>query len=104
MTQQELWERMFSDKRLRAFATLKHDVVLSKWNGHGANPEFTDVPMSRGSRVRVVMASRFGDVGITDDLTAIHGYHLRVQCVGYESKMCGPITPDDTLEDIEVSP
>lgn len=29
-------------------------------------------------RVRVTMASRFGDVGITRDLTAEHGYYLRV--------------------------
>jgi len=29
-------------------------------------------------RVKVVMASRFGDVGITGDLTAENGYDLRV--------------------------
>ncbi len=29
-------------------------------------------------RVRVVMASRFGDVGITRDLMAEHGYNDRV--------------------------
>jgi hypothetical protein len=31
-----------------------------------------------GERVRVVMASRFGDVGITKDLTKEHGYETRV--------------------------
>lgn len=31
-----------------------------------------------GSRVRVVMASRFGDVGITSNLDAEHGYEGRV--------------------------
>jgi hypothetical protein len=31
-----------------------------------------------GSRVRVVMASRLGDVGITADLAADHGYQKRV--------------------------
>lgn len=31
-----------------------------------------------GKRVRVVMASRFGDVGITSDLSAEHGYDKRV--------------------------
>lgn len=31
-----------------------------------------------GKRVRVVMASRFGDVGITEDLSADHGYSARV--------------------------
>jgi hypothetical protein len=32
----------------------------------------------KGRRVRVVMASRFGDVGITRDLRAEHGYENRV--------------------------
>lgn len=32
----------------------------------------------RGARVRVVMASRFGDVGITYDLAADRGYSARV--------------------------
>jgi hypothetical protein len=31
-----------------------------------------------GKRVRVVMASRFGDVGITRNLTVEHGYDKRV--------------------------
>lgn len=31
-----------------------------------------------GKRVRVVMASRFGDVGITTDLAVEHGYSARV--------------------------
>jgi len=31
-----------------------------------------------GQRVRVVMASRMGDVGITADLNADHGYQKRV--------------------------
>ena len=31
-----------------------------------------------GERVRVVMASRFGDVGITTDLSREHGYSKRV--------------------------
>lgn len=32
----------------------------------------------QGKRVRVVMASRFGDVGITENLRADHGYQTRV--------------------------
>lgn len=32
----------------------------------------------KGKRVRVVMASRFGDVGITEDLEAERGYSDRV--------------------------
>lgn len=36
--------------------------------------------LPKGTRVRVVMASRFGDVGITSDLTKTHGYQARVAC------------------------
>lgn len=32
----------------------------------------------RGKRVRIVMASRLGDVGITENLQAEHGYSTRV--------------------------
>lgn len=34
--------------------------------------------MHEGKRVRVTMASRFGDVGITEVLTAEYGYNKRV--------------------------
>ena len=57
---------------------LKKDVVGRDWNGHGADPEFTPVPMSAGSKVKVVMCSRFGDVGITPDLSVDKGYIARV--------------------------
>jgi hypothetical protein len=33
--------------------------------------------VAKGDRVRVVMASRMGDVGITKDLDADHGYSVR---------------------------
>lgn len=32
----------------------------------------------QGKRVRLVMASRFGDIGITENLDATHGYQARV--------------------------
>ncbi|GFM29291.1 hypothetical protein [Novosphingobium sp. PY1] len=49
--------------------------------GHGA---LRDDPRPKlfadygGKRVRVLMASRFGDVGITADLNAEYGYDARV--------------------------
>lgn len=111
MTQAELWETMYEacsrlplEEReyLKAHATLARPVVLRRWNGHDADPEFTDVPLEAGTRVNVVMASRFGDVGITDNLEAENGYSLRIQCVsgGVEGF---PLEPDeeDTLIDIE---
>ena len=58
--------------------TLSKDVEGREWNGHGANPEFAPVPMKKGQQVKVVMCSRFGDVGITPDLKADRGYIARV--------------------------
>lgn len=49
---------------------------LGYWNGN--EPAMQEVPLSAGQRVRVVMASRFGDVGITPHLGARNGYVLRV--------------------------
>ncbi len=48
---------------------------------HGAFREGTAPKLfadHEGKRVRVVMASRFGDVGITSNLRAEHGYEKRV--------------------------
>jgi len=62
------------------FASLKEDregsVYLGTWTGK--NPDMQSVHMKAGSRVRVVMASRFGDVGITHNLKARNGYCARV--------------------------
>ena len=61
---------------------LLEDVDAQKWNGHdfarGGLPEYTDVPLPRGSRVKVVSVSRFYDCGITNDLSAKNGYIARV--------------------------
>lgn len=68
------------DQEPTLFATLKADMMghsyLGYWNG--GNPAMKDVPLKAGQRVRVVMASRFGDVGITPNLKATRGYVTRV--------------------------
>lgn len=62
------------------FANIKEAATgkayLGYWDGN--NPAMRDVPLAAGQRVRVVMASRFGDVGITPNLKADHGYVMRV--------------------------
>ncbi len=48
---------------------------------HGSNRDGPRPPLFadyNGKRVRVVMASRLGDVGITSNLKAEHGYEKRV--------------------------
>jgi hypothetical protein len=62
------------------FARLLHPVIGKSYQGYWAKgqPVQKDVPMEAGSRVRLVMASRFGDVGITPNLKAESGYVTRL--------------------------
>ena len=64
--------------RPKLFATVAKPMRFSRWNGHGEDPEFTEYDVHIGTTVRIVMYSRFGDVGVTDDLNAEYGYHARV--------------------------
>lgn len=102
MSETELWETMMDGKTHgtfpfpQAFATLTRDAVLEG-----------KVVYPAGTRVRVVMASRFGDVGITDDLKATSGYHYRTTCIhGELNGAWGGIKlePEQMLADIELIP
>lgn len=59
-------------------AKLRQPTEFRKWNGHGANPEFTVYWLPPGTPVKIVMVSRFGDVGITENLQAQNGYGARL--------------------------
>ncbi len=104
MTESELWNRMMDGKGKgpylfpQAFATLSRPITLRKWRGHNAVPEYDLIPLLAGTKVRVVMASRFGDVGITDDLAATSGYHYRTTCVPDDQGT----EPAGLLENIEM--
>src|SRR4051812_37168314 len=89
MTESELWNWMMDGnypkgwpnvprEHRTATAVLTKEISVKKWHGH-RKPETTEV-WSAGKKVKVVMASRFGDVGITDDLSAENGYHYRTPC------------------------
>jgi len=61
------------------FATLSSDTPVCDFLGHGPRePIMRKRLLPKGTRVRIVMASRFGDVGITDRLEAEHGYGARL--------------------------
>lgn len=69
------------------YMTTKEPITLRIWNQRRfGEPEYTDKALPPGTRVKIVMASRFGDVGITDDLTVENGYHLRVDISELEQK------------------
>lgn len=64
------------------FATLNERTRLRDWPDHKRDQRGEPILECRwvpaGTKVRVVMVSRFGDVGITDDLTAETGYLARI--------------------------
>lgn len=63
-------------------ATLKKPVEFRYWEGAKrdatGNPIFVCHTRAVGTSVKIVMVSRLGDVGITDDLNAVNGYAARV--------------------------
>lgn len=63
------------------FATVKEPTEFREWDGSRdarGGPAFTYRTIPAGTKVKIVMVSRFGDVGITDDLDAETGYRARV--------------------------
>lgn len=62
------------------FATLRKPVEMWHYRQFwvGNEPQFDKVECPAGTRVKIVMVSRFGDVGITENLNAETGYGARV--------------------------
>ena len=65
------------------FGLLRKAVTLREWVGHKCNERGEPIMVPRdipaGTKVKIVMVSRFGDVGITDDLDAENGYGARIE-------------------------
>lgn len=75
-----LWEAKSQRSSTIAFCTSAEEVTLHKWNQrHPVKDNTADVKVPAGTILKIVMISRFGDIGLTDDLEATHGYHLRVE-------------------------
>jgi hypothetical protein len=62
------------------YATLRRPLIMQHYLGRWemGQPAMRDVPLEAGTRVKIVMVSRLGDVGITEDLAADNGYGARV--------------------------
>ena len=62
------------------FAEITKSTTLSFYQGYWDEnePVMVDHEIPEGTTVKIVMWSRFGDVGITDDLEADFGYGARV--------------------------
>ena len=72
----ELYARKERHEPTHAYVTTTEVLTLSKWQGHQQRDIIVQVPP--WTTLKIVMVSRFGDVGLTDDLTAENGYHLRL--------------------------
>lgn len=68
------------------YMTTKVPVNLRIYNNRKPSEPETIKPLPIGTRVKIVMVSRFEDVGITDDLTAETGYHARIAINELEEK------------------
>lgn len=92
MNEEELWNWMRDDLNSQEFrhatAILKRDIrVLNS----GIWP--------KGTKVKVIMASKFGDIGITKDLNTDFNYSYRSQAVSHDN-----YSPADLLDEITPLP
>ena len=62
------------------YGELKEDLPVAYYEGYWKDdePVMRHYTLSKGTTVKIVMASRFGDVGITEDLSLERGYGTRV--------------------------
>ena len=62
------------------YGELKEDLQVSYYEGYwkDGEPVMRNSVLRKGTTVKIVMASRFGDVGITEDLSLERGYGARV--------------------------
>jgi hypothetical protein len=75
----ELWQKKSNFQDTLAYVTTTQEIELKKWNGtHPVEKNSILVKIPSGSTLKIVMISRFGDVGLTDNLNAVNGYHTRV--------------------------
>ena len=84
-SEKETIEKLYGEKEDRgclnssAFVTAAEDMILQHWNGdHPVGPNTKEVHVSKGSTLKIVMVSRFGDCGLTDDLEAYSNYGIRL--------------------------
>jgi len=76
----ELYELKAQHKLTHAYVTTARELPMRKWNGRHPVDENTKVEtIPAGATLKIVMVSRLGDCGLTDDLTAEHGYGLRLK-------------------------
>jgi hypothetical protein len=93
---------MSRGEKAALFASLRGDQTGQEFTGqhdHTGGGIMKPIDLMAGQRVRVVMASRMGDVGVTHKLEAATGYVLRV---GVEELACFSAQAVDPFADAPV--
>ena len=71
--------QLFLFSKFRITAVTTEDHKMNVWNGtHPVEGNSVEHICQAGTKVLVWMVSRFGDVGITDNLVDAHGYDVRI--------------------------
>lgn len=76
----KLWELKSTQEwyKYKIYAKTTKDFEMHVWNGkHPVESNTTKYICNAGTKVIIWMVSRFGDVGITDDLIDPIGYNAR---------------------------
>ncbi len=76
-----MYERKTRNEPPHGYVTTTVPLPMDEWNGNHfpsveANTKTHTIPA--GATLKVVMVSRFGDCGLSDDLDADYGYGLRI--------------------------
>jgi hypothetical protein len=75
----ELYEKKANMEMTHAYVTTQEPVELSEWNGnHPVEKNLRRHTVKPKTTLKIVMVSRFGDCGLTDDLTTDYGYDVRM--------------------------
>jgi hypothetical protein len=89
-----MYERKAQSLPCDGFVTTTAAVPMRSWNGNhfpSVEANTTTEMVPAGTVLKIVMVSRFGDCGLSDDLTADYGYGLRLNF------------DDDRIHDIRLS-
>jgi len=74
----QLYQAKAERRSIPAYCTAAQPLTMHRWNGKHPSDENTTIEtVPAGTTLRIVMVSRLGDCGLTDDLEAEHGYQTR---------------------------
>lgn len=86
VAEETVLHKLYTAKELHlqanAYVTTTQELPMTEWNGrHPVEKNQTTRTIPAGTTLKIVMVSRFGDCGLTDDLEAEYGYGLRLDLV-----------------------